>query len=188
MEGTFAAVSIIADFELFDRYVSENMRTHLRRRFPEVEPFVLRRRIVEFLKFILIAGNVVPAGELPVSLEIDEVWHEWILETRNYESLCMDVAGRFIHHSSIDVGQPSAEQAVPDPTLERQMFFVAAYVLNFGSFDDESLGYWPAAERVMRLYGLTLAQLNSLALDMAATCAQPPHLRLKNRGRRQASV
>ena len=179
---------IIDDAELFDQYVSDDMYEHLRRKFPRVAPPVLRRRITEFLKFILIAGAVAPAGELPVSIEIDKIWHEWILETREYESLCMNTAGRFIHHSAVGTGQPTAEQATPDSALERRMFFAAAYVLNFGSFNEERLGYWPAAEHVLRRYGLTLEQLNDLARDMAATCAHPPRLRLNHQGTPQPAA
>lgn len=32
------------------------------------------------------------------SMEVDQLWHEHILDTRNYHSYCQNVIGCFVHH------------------------------------------------------------------------------------------
>jgi hypothetical protein len=57
--------------------------------------------IVECLKYLYIS-SVYGGGFIPVSLEIDEVWHKMILQTRYCAKLCEDLPGRrFIHHETL---------------------------------------------------------------------------------------
>jgi hypothetical protein len=171
---------MINDSELFSRYVPEEILAHFQKKFPSVEPSVLHRQIAEFIKFLLIAGLKASPGDLPVSREIDAIWHEWILETRQYEMLCLNSVGRFIHHSAKAAPSSSADSDELGVDLEQHLFFLAAYVLNFGRFDEERLDYWLAARHIMRLYDLTLEQLNNLAQDLNATVQNLPHLALND--------
>ena len=37
------------------------------------------------------------------SIEVDEIWHQHILYTKDYEQFCHEVFGRFIHHTPCNV-------------------------------------------------------------------------------------
>lgn len=69
-----------------DRLVKEGMR-----------PAVVDTAVLEFRKyFILVRLSVGPLSMY--SLDVDEVWHNFILHTRRYAAFCQDVFGCFIHH------------------------------------------------------------------------------------------
>jgi hypothetical protein len=55
----------------------------------------------EYRKFFLLAAHSegLPFGMAGV---VDEFWHEHIIDTLNYERMCIAVAGRFIHHVPTD--------------------------------------------------------------------------------------
>lgn len=51
----------------------------------------------KFRRFIkLIIEN--PDSEITPSPEVDEYWHKFILDTREYHRFCEEVVGQFIHH------------------------------------------------------------------------------------------
>jgi len=80
--------------------------------------------IVEFRRFLALIclGN---SGLAMMSGAVDEIWHAFILHTRDYADFCQQVRGRFIHH------QPASESTpVPDSSKSA---FVEAYHSTFGA-------------------------------------------------------
>jgi len=54
----------------------------------------------KFRRFIkVIIEN--PDSEISPSPEVDEYWHKFILDTREYQQFCDEVLGQFIHHTPI---------------------------------------------------------------------------------------
>ena len=73
---------------------------------------LIDKAFVEFRRFIALVvfghkGLAVP------SKEVDEIWHTFILFTREYMSFCERVAGEFIHHCPPESTLPSANNYVP---------------------------------------------------------------------------
>lgn len=89
----------------------------------KVDEAIIDTAISEFRKYLsLIALGHKGIGM--ISRDVDEVWHTFILFTRDYTDFCNEVFGRYIHH------QPS----VPSQPLgnEPRRLFVDAYRQNFG--------------------------------------------------------
>jgi hypothetical protein len=58
--------------------------------------------IEEYYKWLLIVSNkeLAPNGanDVSPSTTIDSIWHQHILDTKNYEFVCKEIAGEIIHH------------------------------------------------------------------------------------------
>src|SRR5690348_4424920 len=90
---------VITSQQLRGSFLSPPMLHYLERKFPQLPKAELHARIEETLKFLAIANYC--SGAIPVSRDIDDMWHYWILETQEYEALCLSLpGGRFIHHTS----------------------------------------------------------------------------------------
>jgi hypothetical protein len=88
------------------------------------------RALFEDVKKFLLLGSIVSASPAP-SLPIDQMWHAFILFTKDYAEFC-DKVGGFIHHRPL----PSTSDHQPpiEPTLA---LMTAAY----GELSDT---FWPA--------------------------------------------
>ena len=57
----------------------------------------IRIKLIEFLKFCLLYPQT--KCNIPFNDEIDEIWHLWILQTRQYQELMSKLPTKtFIHH------------------------------------------------------------------------------------------
>jgi hypothetical protein len=151
----------ISNHQLREAFLTPQMKCYFERKLPEVPAPDVSVRIEETLKFLNIA--VFCDGNIPVSQEIDDIWHLWILETRAYSRLCASLEGRkFIHHSS-DVyaacGGEGAEARAN--SLEQDVAVLANYVRNYGPFEADRVRYWPLAARLVESGGMSLDQLNA---------------------------
>jgi hypothetical protein len=102
-------------------------------------------------------------GDIPVSKEIDEVWHLWILQTEEYDQLCARLSGGvFLHHSSNDYAL-FTDSGAKDRKIDRRIgiAILASYVMNYGPFETERLKYWPLAAKLVESLG-DLVQMNTL--------------------------
>lgn len=77
---------------------------------------------LEYRRFMALAA-LEPAAKLGMRGAVDEIWHEHIVSTRDYERFCRAVAGRFIHHEPQDHGEVrSADSYVRTLELLRRHF------------------------------------------------------------------
>lgn len=88
------------------------------------------RVLFEDVKRFLLLGSIVDASPAP-SLPIDQMWHSFILFTKDYADFCEKVGG-FIHHRPLP--QTSEHQPPIEPTLA---LMTAAY----GELSEKN---WPA--------------------------------------------
>lgn len=126
-------------------------------------------RIEETLKFLNMATYI--TGNIPVSKEIDELWHYWILETQEYHKLCSKLCGgKFMHHTSNDY-QEYADPEVGNRglNLNQEIAILSSYVINYGAFEPNRIKYWPVAERLMRQLAWDVNTLNTW---LASGCVQ----------------
>lgn len=101
-------------------------RVAARRSFSSVES---DRAALELVKFLRLCAE----SDLPLAPSeiIDDLWHEFILHTRDYAEFCATVLGTFVHHVPSTLPDPSGYHR----TLER----IRA---RFGTSDER---FWPAA-------------------------------------------
>lgn len=95
----------------------------------------------EFKRFVLLAG----LGIFPIAMIsplVDEVWHQFILFTKQYRDFCYDTIGFFLEHTPDTVMTP-----IPKNSGEN---FRLAYIKHFGiipsiwfkKMDAKSLNYY----------------------------------------------
>jgi hypothetical protein len=157
--------------QLMAAFLDPPMHYYFAHKFSSLTNDELRVRIEETLKFLFISHEC--TGPIPVSKEIDEICHAWILQTREYAALCERLpAQSFIHHSSNDyLGYfDSAVGEVSKLTEEVKM--LALYAANFGGFDSGRTKYWLLANHLVHRRGWSVAQLNDWLLS---PIAKPEH-------------
>lgn len=152
---------------LLDYYSSPQLEGYFLKKCPEFSIEELRLQLGELLKFLNLSHHAVV--DIPVSEEIDNLWHLWILETKQYHALCEKLpSGKYLHHLSIDY--PHEGQEIDE--LKRsnlQLSFLVSYVHNFGPFTSETLPFWPIAYNMFRCMDQNLEALNSYLIELKST-------------------
>lgn len=153
--------SLISNRQLREAFLSPQMEGYFRKNLPEVPATEILVRIEEALKFLNMATYC--EGNIPVSQEIDDIWHYWILETKEYAKLCASLEGReFIHHCSNAYAESDTDATVtPANTLEQDVVMLGNYVRNYGPFEGNRIKYWLLANHLVNKSGMTIDQLNS---------------------------
>jgi len=163
----------ISNRQLRDAFLSSQMQCYFERKLSPLSSREVGIRIEETLKFLNMATYC--HGSIPVTKEIDDVWHYWILETREYAQLCAALQGReFIHHSSkvyLECGGIDGETSRND--LEEDVAMLGTYVLNYGPFEGDRVKYWLLAAHLVDECGWSVDQLNDWLI--AATAVPQVH-------------
>jgi hypothetical protein len=119
--------------------------------------------IDECLKFLWICSSINKKAFVPVSQDVDNVWHAFILQTRLYPGLCSILPGKdFIHHQSgsfYDYMSATSGQLM----AEELVLWLTEYHRMFGDFTAESAQHWVIVNFLMQGEGLSLAEVNTLA-------------------------
>jgi hypothetical protein len=143
--------------------LEEAMRNYFRRRFDGVTDAELDLRIEETLRFLFISQEC--KGSIPVSREIDDIWHAWILQTQRYFALCERLpAGSYVHHSSNDYLRHFDPHIGEQEDLQEAVRMLALYVANFGPFDECTAGHWLLVRHMITSWGWTLPKINDWLL------------------------
>lgn len=152
---------MITGQQLLDEFLGPQMRFYFERKLEPLPSKDVLIRIEELLKYLNMAVHC--NGDIPVSKDIDEVWHLWILQTEEYEQLCAKLSGGvFLHHSSNDYAlftDPGAKDRKIDRTAG--ISILASYVMNYGPLEADRLEYWPLAAKLAESLG-GLAKLNAI--------------------------
>jgi hypothetical protein len=150
----------ISNQQLCDAFLSAPMRHYFQKKLSHLPEAELRARIEETLKFLAIATYC--HGAIPVSRDIDEVWHYWILQTQEYEALCLSLQGKkFIHHTSNDYVECFETEIGKRDNLLSDIKMLATYVANYGPFEESRVKYWLLASHLVKKCGWNVQQLNS---------------------------
>jgi hypothetical protein len=157
---------VISDEHLRAAFVDDAMASYFGRKFPEVEPSELMVRICEALKFLFISSEC--RGSIPVTKDIDEIWHAWILQTQEYMQLCSLLpAGDYIHHCSNDYLAFFDDPSEATGDLADAVRMLALYVHHFGPFDPRRTRYWRYASHLVDRCGWSVDELNDWLLTPA---------------------
>jgi hypothetical protein len=149
----------ITGHQLCDAYLSAPMLHYFRKKFSQFSEAELRVMIEETLKFLAIATHC--AGAIPVSRHIDETWHYWILQTQEYEALCLSLpGGKFIHHTSNDYMEYFDEDIGKHDNLLLDVKMLATYVANYVPFEESRVKYWLLASHLVEKRGWEIQELN----------------------------
>jgi hypothetical protein len=150
--------------ELQKKHPSPWMLDHLFKTLSDVDVHEFKIQIQEFLKFMILFSTK-KGGFIPVSKEIDHIWHEYILQTKEYLQLCMDCPGHtFIHHQTISLEEYMKTRDRLS-TLNKMLEWIPLYYSFFGEFNDKTARYWTIVPFLSEALGLTLSQINQMAKE-----------------------
>jgi hypothetical protein len=158
----------ITNQQLRDAFVSPRMKCYFEKKLSPLSCAEVAVRVEETLKFLNMATYF--HCNIPVSKEIDDVWHYWILETREYDKLCSMLQGRrFVHHSSNDYLECSSDDIrLQSNDLEQEVAMLATYALNYGPFEKSRVKYWLFAAHLVDNHGWSVARLNDWLTSASA--------------------
>lgn len=152
---------MITNEQLRGAFLSPQMKFYFGRKLPALSSNEVDARIEELLKYLNMAIH--EGGDIPFTEEIDEVWHYWILETKQYEALCKKLhGGQFLHHSSNDYLQYGQDEDAPPPEfdVQRGLGILSSYVLNYGPMQADRARFWPLVDALMAHLRCDLDALN----------------------------
>ena len=150
-----------------------SMAHYFRRKFAGLSDDELAMRIEETLRFLFISHEC--GGAIPVSKEIDEIWHAWILQTQEYITLCERLpTGRYIHHSANDYLSFFDPLAGEPDSLEQDVRMLALYLANFGPFDERRALHWLLARHLLKLCSWSVSALNEWLSEPRGVAAPEP--------------
>lgn len=112
----------------------------------------------EYERFFALAVNFKKTLDLPVSKEIDQIWHYCILSTQEYFDTCRRFGTDYLHHEP-RIG--SSVTLPPEQKAKHDLEWILSYVQNFGKFDAEAIRCWPVINRMCSKSGWTLADFNA---------------------------
>lgn len=151
---------MITNEQLRATFVSPAMKFYFDRKLAPLSSDEVDARVEELLKYLNMATY--SHGGIPFNDEIDDVWHLWIMQTRQYLRLCQKLqGGKFIHHSSNEYEAFSDPGVKTRPIeIQRAVAMLRSYVLNYGPFAEDRVRYWPMAMQLMQRLGWSVQRLN----------------------------
>jgi hypothetical protein len=103
---------------------------------------------------------------IPVTKEIDEVWHFLIIQTRDYAALCEKLpGGEFLHHQSLHFTEFAGNSRRRD-LMEKFLQWLQCYEQYFGPFSEEAAEYWVMAKYLQKYFSLSLEGVHQLLEKM----------------------
>ncbi|MDT0310440.1 hypothetical protein RM780_26340 [Streptomyces sp. DSM 44917] len=127
----------------------------------------LRIQMEECLKYLIIMSER-DGGFIPLTDEVDEVWHEMILQTYDYAKLCDSLPGhKFVHHRSMSFNDYQGIRSQSE-IIDEFLGWIPPYVQKFGPFVPERARYWSICQFLTERLGITLDQINAAGAARAA--------------------
>lgn len=178
-----------SDEDLFRQFLTPNMLVYFARKCPDLSEVELRRQLAELLKFLILVRDF--PGNIIFGKEIDEMWHLWIMQTREYEALCAALpGGEMRHHSSRDYPEKTlsdaqarailaeeVDETTPSEPIreggkerfeqnaQRLLSFFASYFMTFGPIMPEVVPLWPPLKRLADRLGWNAEKLNTFLAE-----------------------
>lgn len=112
----FEILKAIDEYDLW--FITERLNKN------SIPAHLVSQAAIEFKKYIALFGLGYETIGM-ISEEVDEVWHNFILFTKEYAKFCQECFGKFVHHA------PNTSQH-PQLSIDSVMNFVNAYTKVFG--------------------------------------------------------
>lgn len=137
------------------------INAHMRAKFLSLDETDFQIRYRELLKFLYLRSKY-GKGFIPVTVEIDAMWHEFILQTQAYQDLCTALPGKhFIHHNTIVLDE-YADQRTSAEVIMDLLDFIPHYTKTFGPFVADAAQYWMIVTFLREEMDLSLETINKL--------------------------
>jgi hypothetical protein len=156
LESLFQKVAPSYDFH-FMLKILEDEFSHLNKN-------ELIARISEFLKFAYLRSLYETEENffVPVKKPIDEIWHAFIVQTRDYPKFCQALPGNFfLHHTTTHLDDFGGEKN-KSALVQDMLAWIPRYREHFGPFTEEAAEYWLMPSFLKEKFDLSLEQINAL--------------------------
>jgi hypothetical protein len=135
--------------------------SHLEKTFSALEYEEFKSRTNECLKFLYLR-SCSGRGFIPLSGEVDDIWHAFILQTKEYADFCHALPGKtFIHHNSISI-EDYTEEVTKEVSVQRLLEWIPAYIEHFGPFTENAAKYWMIIQLLQNEFDYNLDEINQL--------------------------
>jgi|GEM_PF-1187098 len=96
-----------------------------------------------------------PQNDYGMTGPVDDIWHTFILHTKDYAAFCQDCVGRFLHHypDRYYEGDVKGDNVETNDTLEWYGMFLRDYSIVFGETPPKHI--WPNLEEFTLTTGPT---------------------------------
>lgn len=168
---------MVGEQELFE-LVDPKVRDHIISKFKHYQIDDLLACFSELLKFLYLTSKYpnLSRNFIPVTQEVDELWHALILQTLSYETMCSRFPGkRMLHHESMNF--IDYKSGIPKGDLVNEVLrWIVLYVRNFGELREDRLQYWFFINLVKKTLNISLSELNHIAKnDTYFLIEEPKH-------------
>lgn len=137
------------------------------------------QHIIECFKYLAIM-SLTPGRRIAVTPDVDEVWHELIVQTSAYRRLCLDLPGkRFINHESISPESYSGRVGNAE-FVDEFLRWIPDYVQSYGPFNERRAQHWTVVQFLRDAANLTLEEINDLGTNTVATASLPKASKWRN--------
>ena len=100
---------------------------------------------------------------MPLVGEVDDIWHFLIIQTREYQRLCMSLPGKvFLHHRSILYEDYRQKHSSREESLQEMLAWIPLYCKNFGKFSNQTGCYWKIVNYLHKKEGMSYADISEL--------------------------
>ena len=150
---------VISNELLVKKYLDQDIIEYFQKKMPKEQEARLILKLVELLKYFLLSEYF--KGDIPFSEELDEVWHLWILQTKEYASLMEKLPyKKFIHHSSHEYVEKNEKKMSLKEKINMQFSYLVSYRFNFGLFKVEEILFYPYAMALLKERNMNLEDFN----------------------------
>lgn len=130
MNAPFNTVEVKDPVELADQIPDRVLDRYMNEK--GVDRAVARTAHIELMKFLILSSNE-KLLSVP-SKALDEVWHNYLLHTREYNAFCIEAFGKFIHHDP---------EYIDDDIIKMLNLYMATRSRVAVRFGELSSTYWP---------------------------------------------
>lgn len=157
---------MIAEDDLYNM-VDKQLKEHVFLKFNEYNQSDLTMCFKELLKFLYLSSKYPQLSRnfIPVTQEVDNLWHAIILQTAYYQKLCSRLpGGKMIHHESMIFSH--YKNSIPKKELiEEILRWISLYVKDFGAMREDRLKYWFFVKAIKQTLNMSLDEMNRIAKD-----------------------
>lgn len=144
----------------------EYLRTAISR-VPERPERTAEIQAIECLKYLCIM-SLTKGRRIAVTPEVDDIWHELIVQTKSYKALCEALPGqRFVHHESITPAEYE-KRVGSSEFVDEFLKWIPEYVQSFGPFTEETGHHWTIVGFLQDHVGMPLEEINELGANSPA--------------------
>jgi hypothetical protein len=150
--------------------IDQRVKDIIYEKYKESDPQDITACLVELMKYLYLTSKypkTLAGTFVPIAQEVDDLWHQLILQTHYYPKICQRLPGkRFIHHESMPFGDYVGDQNDDATALIPEILcWVPYYVKTFGDIQPAAVKYWCFFYSIIEVQDLDIDTLNKMGRE-----------------------